>query len=114
MKKYRGYRLLLALIWLPAVFPPLCAGGSFSSEKKESTSYTMENNSVSSPRSEELDEPVVKRTDIKQLMETGVTTIVVINGKTMPCDVPGCTEKPTNFWYDSETGCRSCRCSKHK
>lgn len=100
-------KLMLMLLWPPAVFmtyPPIHAG------PKQSTPIKAQEN---------IDdmEPamIIKRTNIKKLMETGVaSTQVLINGKTALCDVPGCTESPTNFWVDSESGCRSSRCDKHK
>jgi len=96
--------LLTILLWPPAVFPPMLAGGEVSKEKTLAQEI-ME--------SDKEPAPLVKRTDIKTLMETGRVTVLV-NGVLATCDHQGCTETPTNFWYDSETGCRSCRCDRHK
>lgn len=93
------------LLWPPAVFPPMHAGTDLSKEKPIAEQIM---------KSDTEPAPLVKRTDIKKLLENGVATTVVINGKTMICDEPGCTETPTNFWVDSESGCRACRCDKHK
>ena len=132
MNKYRGYKFYLMLLWPPAVFmtyPPIYAGPVLSVDKPEKKSFSSEVNSTGSNSKDDLSKeiqeidlslpaPVVKRTDIKRLLETGeartCATRVMINGNVATCDHPECTQPPVNFWYDSETGCRSCRCALHK
>lgn len=112
-------KLYLMLLWPPAVFftyPPIYAGPVLSVQKPE-VKKEVANDDLSKEIANldlSLPAPLVKRTDIKKLMETGIATTVVINGYKASCDVPGCTETPTSLWVDSESGCRSCRCDKHK
>ncbi len=114
MNKY-----FLMLLWPPAVFmtwPPAYCGGEQSkplTRQDASLNIILEiQNSNAEITSEDAK---VKRTDIKKLFASEqISGAIRLNGEAALCDVDGCGQPATNFWVDSEAGCYSYRCDKHK
>ena len=106
-------KLLLMLLWPPAVFmtyPPIHASGKESKEVKPAVTMTLAQEIMDSDAEVTAEDAQTKRTDVKKIM--GYTTVTKINGNPAICDM--CGEPATNFWVDAEAGCAWARCEKHK
>jgi hypothetical protein len=111
-------KLLLILLWPPAIY----SGGEQSKPAHEPVPLVRQNATVNilaeiqnSNAEITPEDGKVKRTDIKKLFANEeVCSVTFINGQAAVCDVEGCGKPATNFWIDTEVGCKSCRCDKHK
>jgi hypothetical protein len=109
-------RLLLILLWPPAVY----SGGEQSKPlpvplTRQEASVNILAEIQNSNAEITPEDGKVKRTDIKKLFANEeISCITLIDGKPAICDVEGCGQPANNFWVDSEVGCHSCRCDKHR
>jgi hypothetical protein len=104
-------RLLLILLWPPAVY---CGGEPAKLERQDASVNILEEIRNSNAEITKED-ATVKRTDVSKLFANDeISILTTINGQVVICDVIGCGRPATNFWIDSEVGCRSSRCDKHK
>lgn len=100
---------LLLLVLAGCTYPPLSAGG----EPKNDPAVLVRQCAVINLIGEidATTKKVVKKADIKELLEHGYVT-TTINGKQTMCHV--CGEAASYFWIDCEAGCSWSRCEKHR
>jgi len=109
-------KLLLILLWPPAIY----SGGEQSKPlpvplTRQDAKTNILEEIQTADAVVRIEDGKVKRTDIKKLFAHDQDmSATYINGQLAICDIEGCGEPATNFWIDTEVGCRSCRCDKHK